>query len=177
MFANEDVKRVVRLKLDKLLLDIKVAKTVEEHLNPGGGDAVVEVMMEELVKLHSSYGKEDACSCGEGIDCDGVEESCPCYSNEGVCDCGRKYDLPFGCALEEAKGGARIARKGWNGKGQYVFLVKDIEFHTDADLSAYEDHGIFVHDALAIKTSAEQVQVGWLASQSDMLSDDWYIVE
>lgn len=190
MFVNEELKKRIRLKLDGVLLSIKVAQTVEGHRDPEGADAVVEVLMEELMKLHSSYGKERvSCdSCG-GCDEDG-DEILPCVPDDEECccccqeaadenrdECSRTYDLPFGIALEAAKLGERIARKGWNGKSQYVFLAQNLEFHTEADLSAYEEHGIFVHDALAIKTSAEQVQVGWLASQSDMLSNDWYIVE
>lgn len=94
--------------------------------------------------------------------------------------------MPFGLALEAVKKGKKVARKGWNGKGQYIFLAKDIEFRTDADLSEFnpehteeptEQNAVFVHDALCIRTSQPAIQVGWLASQSDMLADDWYIVE
>lgn len=84
--------------------------------------------------------------------------------------------MNFGLAIEAAKLGKRIARKGWNGKDQYVFLAKDLEFCTDADLSAHSGGEIFVHDALAFM-GTQGLQVGWLASQADMLSDDWYIVD
>ena len=83
--------------------------------------------------------------------------------------------MNFGLALEAAKMGKKIARDGWNGKDQYVFLVKDLEFRTDADLSAYNGEQVFVHDALAFM-GTHGLQVGWLASQADMLSDDWRIV-
>lgn len=85
--------------------------------------------------------------------------------------------MNFGLALEAAKMGKRIARKNWNGKNQYVFLATDVDFHTDADLSAFADKFVTVHDALVIKTSQDVFQPGWLASQSDMLADDWYIVD
>lgn len=85
--------------------------------------------------------------------------------------------MNFGLAIEAAKQGEKIARKNWNGKGQYVFLAHDVEFRTDADLSAFADTDVEVHDALVIKTSQDIFQPGWLASQSDMLADDWYIVE
>lgn len=92
----------------------------------------------------------------------------------------------FDYAIRYLKRGMRVARKGWNGKGQYIFLAKDIEFRTDADLSEFnperieeptEQNAVFVHDALCIRTSQPAIQVGWLASQSDMLADDWYIVD
>ena len=97
-------------------------------------------------------------------------------ADENRDECSRTYDLPFGIALEAAKHGARIARKGWNGKNQYVFLAKNLEFRTDADLSAYENNGVYVHDAMAFMGN-HGLQVGWLASQADMLSNDWYIVK
>lgn len=58
--------------------------------------------------------------------------------------------LPFGLAIEAAKMGKKIARAGWNGKNQYGALA-------------------------FVGTSG--VQLGWLASQADMLAEDWMIVE
>ena len=179
--ASEEMKAKIRLRLDGVILAAKVAQTVEGHRHPDGGDAVVEVLMEELMKLHSCYGQDklcDGCCAAEATVCNDENEECGCCDAEPEsCDCSRTYDLPFGIALEAAKHGARIARKGWNGKNQYVFLADELEFHTNANLREFEEHGIFVHDALAIKTSVDQVQIGWLASQSDMLANDWYIVE
>lgn len=85
--------------------------------------------------------------------------------------------LNFGLALEAAKCGEKIARKNWNGKGQFVFLASDAEFRTQADLSAFNDKDVEVHDVLVIKTAQDVFQPGWLASQSDMLADDWFIVD
>ena len=85
--------------------------------------------------------------------------------------------MNFGLAIEAAKKGKKIARLNWNGKGQYVFLAHDVEFHTNADLSAFADTDVEVHDLLVIKTSQDIFQPGWLATQSDILADDWYIVE
>ena len=181
MCVNEELKTKVRRKLDHV------------------------VLMEELMKLHSSYGREkccEDCGCGGEIlrcaqdDEERCGDTCGSAPDEGwhcqdeeTCvypeplpdNCDGDYNpnqgLCFGVALEAAKNGARIAREGWNGKNQYVFLAKGLEFNTEADLSAYEEHGVYVHDALAIKTAADQIQIGWLASQSDMLACDWYIVE
>lgn len=85
--------------------------------------------------------------------------------------------LNFGLALEAAKKGMRIARKGWNGKGMYVFLVHGMDFHTNADLSELDDQDVEVLDCLVIRTAAGAFCPGWLASQTDMLADDWYIVQ
>ena len=87
--------------------------------------------------------------------------------------------MNFGLAIEAAKMGKKIARAGWNGKGMYVFLANDVEFHTDADISEFEGaaDGVFVADMLVMRTAQGNMQPGWLASQADMLADDWYIVE
>lgn len=85
--------------------------------------------------------------------------------------------MNFGLALEACKMGERIARKGWNGKNMYVFLAHEPDFNTDADLSMYDGLEVEVGDVLAMKTAQETFQLGWLASQADMLADDWFIVE
>ncbi len=86
--------------------------------------------------------------------------------------------MSFGLAIEAAKMGKKIARKGWNGKGMFLFLATDIEFHTEADLSCVSDlEGDLTLPAFVMKTADDHFCVGWLASQTDMLADDWKIVE
>ena len=85
--------------------------------------------------------------------------------------------MNFGLALEAAKKGEKIARKGWNGKNAYVFLAHAPDFNTDADISEFDDQDVECLDVLVMKTAQDQFCVGWLASQTDMLADDWYIVE
>lgn len=85
-------------------------------------------------------------------------------------------NLTFGQALERMKDGERVSRSGWNGKGQYVFLAHEADFVTDADLSAYDQLEVEVHDMLVLKTAQDTFQPGWLATQTDMLAEDWYVV-
>lgn len=85
--------------------------------------------------------------------------------------------MNFGLAIEAAKQGQRIARKGWNGKNMYVFLAFEPDFVTDADISAFDQMEVEVGDMLVMKTAQDTFQPGWLASQADMLAEDWYIVE
>lgn len=82
-------------------------------------------------------------------------------------------NLSFGEALEAVKNGKKIARRGWNGKGQYVFLIGGMEL---TEFIIKNKFGDFATGVLAIKTSNDVTQVGWLASQTDMFSSDWYIV-
>lgn len=85
--------------------------------------------------------------------------------------------MNLGLALEAAKMGERIARAGWNGKGMYVFLADEVSFHTDADISEFEDTGVPVLGCLCMRTADRSICPGWLASQADMLADDWMILE
>lgn len=84
--------------------------------------------------------------------------------------------VDFGTALMEVREGARAARKGWNGKGMYIFLADDVNFHTDADVSEFAHKDVETSDMLVLRTAQGTFQPGWLATQSDMLADDWYIL-
>lgn len=83
--------------------------------------------------------------------------------------------MGFDKAIEAVKNGSRIAREGWNGKKQYVELATCLSY-----VNARGELINAVHDAIGNKALAfvgtSGVQVGWLASQSDMLAEDWYIV-
>ena len=84
----------------------------------------------------------------------------------------------FGDAMNYLKAGKKVARKGWNGKNMFLFLADNIEFHTDADLSCVSNlEGDLTLPAIVMKTADDRFCVGWLASQTDMLSDDWFTVE
>ena len=106
---------------------------------------------------------------------DGHKSWCP---QEAFEEAYRPTDgMNFGLALEAAKMDKRIARRGWNGKGMHVFLADVVELNTDADLSEFEDQDAECGEVLVMRTAQRGLQVGWLASQADMLADDWYIVE
>lgn len=92
----------------------------------------------------------------------------------------RKVDgLSFGLAIEAMKMGHRVARAGWNGKGMFLFLVKGSRFTVNRPplLGIYpEGTEIEYHAHIDMKTAQGYV-VPWLASQADMLADDWSVVE
>ena len=90
--------------------------------------------------------------------------------------CRSTEDMTFGDALVALKNGERVARKGWNGKDMYVFLAYEADFVTDADISAFDQLEVELGDMLVMKTAQNTFQPGWLASQADMLAEDWYIV-
>ena len=82
----------------------------------------------------------------------------------------------FGEAIHKLKAGQKVARKGWNGKKQYIQLATGISYvSADGELVNCE------HDAIGNKAIAfvgtSGVQIGWLASQADMLAEDWIVVK
>lgn len=107
------------------------------------------------------------------------DEECRCDEGCERSRCDKAYrptdGLSFGLAIEAAKKGARIARVGWNGKGQYVELACCISYLTTGGLHVNADHNAIGNKALAF-VGTSGTQLGWLASQADMLADDWMIV-
>lgn len=69
----------------------------------------------------------------------------------------------------------KIARAGWNGKNQYVELAERISYENAAHEVINAQHEAIGNKALAF-VGTSGVQLGWLASQADMLADDWMIV-
>lgn len=84
--------------------------------------------------------------------------------------------MPFGLAIEAVKKGKRISRAGWNGKGQYVELATGIGYVGPDGKTVNAEHAAIGNKALAF-VGTSGVQMGWLASQADMLAEDWQIVE
>jgi hypothetical protein len=87
--------------------------------------------------------------------------------------------MDFSQALEALKRGARICREGWNGKGMWLVLVPGTLQVKFADGSAYASAGLVQADInphIDMMTAQGSMQPGWLASQTDMLADDWQIV-
>jgi len=83
--------------------------------------------------------------------------------------------MSFGLALETVKKGLKIARKGWNGKDMFVFLREGRQI-TGVDSSTPMGGDFESRDHLCMKDVQGKCVVGWLASQTDMLADDWFIV-
>lgn len=80
--------------------------------------------------------------------------------------------MTFGEAIEQMKRGKRMSRRGWNGKQQYIELATHISYKNSRGEIVNAKHDTCGHAAIAF-VGTSGVQVGWLASQADMLSDDW----
>lgn len=93
--------------------------------------------------------------------------------------------MNFGQALEALKLGSKVAREGWNGKGMFIYLVKGTVVDAmDLRNEAGEHIGdntppfekVKINSHIAMKAADGSIVVGWLASQTDMLAEDWVVV-
>lgn len=82
----------------------------------------------------------------------------------------------FSEAIRYLKEGKKVSRKGWNGKGQYIQLAVGISYKTLDGAIVNCNHNDIGNKAIAF-CGTSGVQMGWLASQSDMLAEDWMISE
>lgn len=90
-----------------------------------------------------------------------------------------KQDRSFGWAIEQLKAGNKVCRAGWNGKGMFVFLVAGSTFQVNrAPLNQFYPEGTIINYCphIDMKTADDKI-VPWLASQSDVLADDWMLVD
>lgn len=90
----------------------------------------------------------------------------------------------FGQAIEALKKGKRVARKKWNGE-MFVFAGHPNTVEVNANLngqilatdSAEHFCSMYNRWSLCLKTDEDEVLVGWLPSQIDLFSEDWYILD
>ena len=86
--------------------------------------------------------------------------------------------LDFSSALINLKSGNKVARKGWNGKDMFLFLVRGSTFKVNRPplLGIYEEGTeVQYHAHIDMKTAYGTI-VPWIASQTDLLAEDWVIV-
>lgn len=97
--------------------------------------------------------------------------------------------LSFGLAIEALKLGKKVCRAGWNGKGMWLSLStngncksRNIAYENfwsdnNSEFARLNGGGAEVLPCITMKTADDKILMGWLASQTDMLADDWMIVE
>lgn len=78
--------------------------------------------------------------------------------------------MNFGAALHGLKAGEKVARAGWNGKGMWLQLVP-----ADMYTVYFANTPDNVLPWIGMKT-ADNSFVPWLASQTDLLAEDWTVV-
>ncbi len=94
--------------------------------------------------------------------------------------------MRFGEAIEQARIGRKIAREGWNGKNMYVYMTEGRTIPSDTwvarlpsqELTEMEKirGSVFIGPHLDMMSAQGVRIIGWLASQTDMLADDWFVL-
>lgn len=94
------------------------------------------------------------------------EKNCPVLGGEAT--------FSFGDAIKYMKRGLRVTRKGWNGKGMYLFKSPKVgcQMHKQYTGKDINDLQEFI-----VMKAADDTLVPWLASQTDVLAEDWMFVE
>ena len=95
--------------------------------------------------------------------------------------------MTFGQAIEAMKQGKKVARRGWNGKGMWICVplcdgpkeipAEGIWGKPNAEYAEQNGGKVKVVPYVTMKAADGTIVMGWLASQTDMLSEDWVIVE
>lgn len=111
--------------------------------------------------------------------------------------------MSFGKAIEALKQGQLVTRKGWNGKGMFIFMRPDDELHisfvandikslpqrvkdyykqdcvdeSGKHIVLEEDDKVKFTAYLCMKAADGSIVNGWLASQTDMLAEDWMLFD
>lgn len=91
--------------------------------------------------------------------------------------------MDFGGAIRALKSGEKVARSGWNGKGMWLCMVPGVE-NAGPDMLfgpqiavAIRNRGVTICPRIDMKAVDDSIVIGWLASQTDILAEDWEIVE
>ena len=110
--------------------------------------------------------------------------------------------LTFGLAIEAMKKGKLVAREGWNGKGMFIFIRPSDELPIEMIVEKVKSlpesvkhffkekyNGDYIKSSdsepftakfgayICMKTPNDEIVNGWLASQTDILAEDWMIIE
>jgi len=88
----------------------------------------------------------------------------------------KMYKIPthtFGEAIEAVKKGARITRLGWNGNGHWIELGRCFSYINAKNESV--TLGKFSTSKALMFVGDKEIRIGWLASQDDILAEDWVI--
>ena len=146
------------------------------------------IIMEEVFMTQEEFEKSTKVGdiietdLGEKLRCVSIENGAPQW--EAVSG----FTMDFGGAIKALKEGHKVARKGWNGKGMFLWLkpaadvkaewckdplLKSLAEENGGSIAALGTICMYTHDS----TGRKAILTGWLASQSDMLLEDWYVVE
>lgn len=140
MFANKPIFEILSDKVNSL--------TVYKSTGEDEAEEVVTIKHDGEIDIEEDYFL-------------GFELKAPKKLKENPSD----VTFPIGVAIRLIQEGAKVARKGWNGKGMYIFLADVPEEAKDEMLPS-----------IGLHTTDNKLFIGWVASATDLLAEDWYYV-
>jgi hypothetical protein len=171
----------------------------------GKVDSAIEVTKGELLKLKSnnpfiSISDADAFKLIDknkndvvgvivgdidGLDSDNGDIIPDCwfvydYESHGYKELNEEFRCDFGDAIRLLKLGYKVCREGWNGKDMWLVLVPGADCKKCVEGSVYDKAGlksVHIDSHIDMYTAKGTMQPGWVASQADMLAEDWMIVK
>jgi hypothetical protein len=98
-----------------------------------------------------------------------------------------RIKMKYGSVLGSLESGSKCARKGWNGKGMFIYLTKgstiaidklkqETKQHLFGNKIHIEGETIKINDHIDMRTADGSITVGWLPSQVDQLAHDWEVI-
>lgn len=83
--------------------------------------------------------------------------------------------MDFGDAIRALKAGNKVCRAGWNGKGMFLYFVPPGNYPARTEIAKAEwgENALVPYQAYIAMKSVQGTVVPWLASQTDMLAEDW----
>ena len=86
--------------------------------------------------------------------------------------------MSFSEALVCLKNGFRMARSGWNGKGMFIFLTegRDVPNNKERSFAYFPGDSVKLCSHIDMMAADGSYVSGWLASQTDLLAEDWVVV-
>lgn len=148
--------------LERLLVLGNDKQTIMIHCGPKDSDKgqgeVLDIRETQRVEYTFMHTQRDDWMIAD-------EENCSVLGGQST--------FGFGDAIRYLKRGLKVARKGWNGKGMYLFLC----FPASIEPKAENVEIYSARQSIAIRTADSSIVVGWNASQTDMLAEDWVFAE
>lgn len=136
------------------------------HMPTGEQESITNPNVEEKIKYIINTYNDDLVhrGCGEIY----IEEYLFVEASDGI---------GFDYALAALKDGSKVARKGWNGKGMYVYYVPGAEYRSCTEVARQEFGDMVPYEPyFAIKNVKGTVST-WVPSINDCLAEDWYVID
>lgn len=194
---TDTLQEIPRYKCHKIVQALRIAEIqMDDEADPNCASAFRDATITPADDGHGPFRVSAHYMCKHWPQVGGYyvvdEDGYPSFSPAAAFESGysRLDDNPllnFGQALELLKQGFKVARLGWNGKGMWLALsggmvgriVSADNFWSQANRDYAISRGGSAHvlPCITMKTATGEILMGWLASQTDMLAEDWVIVE